>query len=184
MMTRRVRLIVSCICLGAVVSLLPRPLLAQQEIGYVDSQYILEQMPEYATVQEKLDRLEKQWEAELQKMQDEVDALFEEYQARELLYTEEERKEKRDQIRKREEQIRQFRQRHFGPEGELYRRQEQLMRPIQERILEAIDAVARTGGYDYIFDKSGDFLFLFARDEHEVSEQVLEELGIDTEDRQ
>ena len=149
----------------------------------MDSQYILEQMSEYEAVQQKLDRLEQQWESELEQMQEEVDTLFQEYQARELLYTEEERKQKREQIMQREEKIRQFRKTHFGPEGELYRRQEQLMRPIQERILQAIDEVARREGYDYVFDKSGDFLFLFAREEHNVSDAVLEELGVDLEER-
>lgn len=175
--------ITSVVLLGISAGIGP-PAQAQQQIGYVDSQYILEQMPEYATVQEKLDRLEKQWEGELQQMQQEVDTLFQEYQARELLYTEEERKRKRDQIMQREEKIRQYRKTHFGPEGELYQRQQQLMRPIQERILQAIDEVASTEGYDYIFDKSGDFLFLFAREEHNVSSRVLEELGIDMQERQ
>lgn len=183
-MIQRITIFLGCILLGGFVILSPDHVQAQQKIGYVDSQYILEQMPEYATVQQKLDRLEKQWEAELQKMQDEVDTMFQEYQARELLYTEEERKQKREQIMQKEQEIEQYRKNHFGPEGELYRRQEQLMRPIQERILQAIDEVARSEGYDYVFDKSGDFLFLFAREEHNVSERVLEELGIDTEERE
>lgn len=156
---------------------------AQQKIGYVDSQYILEQMPEYETVQQKLDRLEQQWEQELQKMQEEVDKLFEEYQARELLYTEQERKRKREEIRQKEQELQTFRQNHFGPEGQLYQRQQQLMRPIQEKILAAIDEIARQESYDYVFDKSGDFLFLFAREQHNVSDLVLAELGIDTTSR-
>lgn len=186
MMTRCLRPILGWVFLGAAVAVVTvaRPAAAQQQIGYVDSQYILERMSEYKTVQQKLDRLEQQWEAEIEKMQQRVDTLFQEYQARELLYTEEERKQKREEIMRQEERIRQFRKNHFGPEGELYRRQEQLMRPLQERILQAIDEVARSGGYDYVFDKSGDFLFLFARDEHDVSQQVLEELGIDPEERQ
>lgn len=183
-MAQRLTVFVGCILLAGFITLPPDQASAQQKIGYVDSQYILEQMPEYATVQQKLDRLEKQWEAELQKMKEEVDTMFQEYQARELLYTEEERKRKREQIMRREQEIEQYRKNHFGPEGELFRRQEQLMRPIQERVLQAIDEVARNEGYDYVFDKSGDFLFLFARDEHNVNEQVLEELGIDTEQRQ
>lgn len=80
-----------------------------------------------------------------------------------------------------EQEIEQFRLRHFGPEGELFQQQEQLMRPLQERILEAIDEVATSEGYDYIFDKSGDLIFLFTRDQYDVSLFVLEELGIDTE---
>lgn len=160
---------------------LPLTVQAQQKIGYIDSDLILQNVPEYASVQQNVDRLAQEWEAELDKMQQDADNLFREYQARELLYTSEERKRKQEEIIQKEEEIEQYRLRHFGPEGELFKQQEQLMRPIQERILEAIEEVASTEGYDYIFDKHGDFLFLYAREQFDVSLYVLEELGIDTE---
>lgn len=175
--------ILLCALIGSVLWAAPTQVHAQQKIGYVDSQYILEQMPEYATVQQKLDRLEQQWEQELKQMRQEIDKMFQEYQARELLYTEAERRRKREEIMREEEALRAFRRNHFGPEGELYRQQQQLMRPIQEKILEAIEEVAQREGYDYIFDKSGDFLFLFAREEHNISDLVLEELNVDAENR-
>ena len=81
----------------------------------------------------------------------------------------------------REREIEDIRMRYFGPEGELFRQQDQLMKPVQERVLAAVEEVATRQGYDYVFDKSGDYLFLFAREEHDLSLDVLEELGIDTE---
>ncbi len=154
---------------------------AQQKIGYVDSEMILSHVPEYATVQQNLDRLGADWNAEMTRLQREIDDTFQEYQSRELLYTAEERKDKQEEIIRKEEELEQYRIRHFGPEGELFKQQEQLMRPIQERILEAVDEVASSGGYDYVLDKSGSTIFLFYRDQYDLSIEVLEEMGIDTE---
>lgn len=151
---------------------------AQQKIGYIDTQYILDNLPEYATVQQKLDQLEKQWREEIQKKQEEVKELQDEYRAWELLYTEEERTQRQEAIDKARKEVEQLRERYFGPEGELYSRQQELMRPIQERILTAVEEVATAEGYDYVFDKEGEALFLYARDQHNLSDQVLRELGI------
>jgi len=156
---------------------------AQQKIGYIDSEYILSQLPEYATVQQKLDRLEGQWRSEIEAARAEVDTLQEEFQARELLYTDQERARKREAIQQAKEQVQTLRQRYFGPDGELYTRQKELMRPIQERVLAAVEEVATGEGYDYVFDKSGDYLFMFARDQYDLSDAVLRELGINV-DRQ
>ena len=157
------------------------PGVAQQKVGYVDTDFILQQVPEYATVQQNLDRLAAEWNAELTRMQREIDAAFQEYQSRELLYTAEERQAKQAAIIRQEEELEQYRIRHFGPEGELFKRQEQMMRPIQERILEAVEEAATQDGYDYVLDKSSSTIFLFYREQYDLSVDVLEEMGIDTE---
>jgi outer membrane protein len=154
---------------------------AQQKIGYIDSGYVLDQMPEYAAVQQKLDQLEQQWRQEIEVAQKRVETLEQEFQARELLYTEEERKRKREEIRNARQKVERLRQRYFGPEGELYSRQKSLMRPLQERILKATEEVAQQDGYDYIFDKGEEVLFMYAREEHNVSDAVLRELGINVD---
>lgn len=152
---------------------------AQQRIAYIDSEYILDNTPEYATVQQKIDQLEQQWREELKEQQDTIDALYREYESRELLYTEEEREQKRQELVQAEQEMENLRQRYFGPDGELYQRQQELMRPLQERILEAVEEIATDEGYDYVFDRSGEFLFMFTRDQYDLSDQVLRELGID-----
>lgn len=164
-----------------ILILLPYAASAQSKIAYVDSEFILQNLPEYASVQQNVDRLAQEWQGEMDKLQRTVDEMFREYQARELLYTNEERKRRQEAIIQREKEIEQFRLRYFGPEGELFKQQDQLMRPIQERILEAIEKVATSSGYDYVFDKGGDFLFLYAREQFDLSLYVLEELGINTE---
>ncbi|GMQ81208.1 MAG: OmpH family outer membrane protein [Rhodothermia bacterium] len=152
---------------------------AQQKVGYVDSEYILTRTPEYVTVQQQLDRTADEWNSELTKLGQELDQKFKDYQARELLYTNEERQRRRKEITSAEEDLENQRAAYFGPEGEIFTQQEQLMRPIQERVLTAIEEVAIQEGFDYIFDKSGDFLFLYARDQWDMSDKVLEELGIE-----
>lgn len=154
---------------------------AQQKIGYVDSEYILGRTPEYTTIQQQLDRMAQEWQQELEGRQDEVDEMFREYQARELLYTNEERQRKREEIMRAEEEVERLRMQYFGPEGDLFTQQEQLMRPIQERVLVAIEEVATREDYDYVFDKGGDYLFMFAREQYDLSNEVLSELGIEVE---
>jgi outer membrane protein len=138
-------------------------------------------MPEFATVQQNLDRLATELERELIEREEEVDAMFQEYQARELLYSQEERQQQREEIVRAEQELERLQDQYFGPEGEFYQQQDEMMRPIQERILASIEEVANEEGYDYIFDRSGDFLFLYAGEEYNLSDRVLEKLGIDIE---
>jgi outer membrane protein len=157
------------------------PAQAQQKIGYIDSDYILQRIPEYATIQQKVDQLAQDWQRELDTQRQQVDERFREYQARELLYTNEERRRRREEIVQAEQEVEKLRLRYFGPEGELFAQQEQLMRPLQEKILTAIEQVATEEGYDYVFDKQGDFLFLYTRAQLDLSNRVLEELGIEVD---
>ena len=157
---------------------------AQQKIGYIDSQYILDRLPEYQTVQQKLDQVEQQWRSEIQDARDRVEELRQEYQARELLYTDEEREQRKQEITEARREVESLRQRYFGPDGQLFSRQRELMRPIQERILAAVEEVATSEGYDYVLDQSGDVLFMFARDQYDLSDTVLRELGVDVERQQ
>lgn len=153
---------------------------AQQRIGYIDSQSILDKVPEYASVQQKLNQLEKKWRSEIQTKKEEVQALREEFRAWELLYTEEERRQKQTEITKAQREVEQLRKRYFGPDGQLYTRQKELMRPIQESILKATEEVATEQGYDYVFDKGERVLFMYAREDHNLNEAVLQQLGINT----
>ena len=170
--------------IAGLLALSATPAAAQQSIAYIDSDFILNQTPEYQTIQQQLDRIAEEWQSELDERRQQLDEQFREYQARELLYTNEERQRRRQEIVRAEEELEQLRVRYFGPEGEIFAEQERLMRPLQERILEAVERVANAEGYDYVFDKSGEFLFMFARPQYDLSNDVLEELGIDTQNLQ
>ena len=176
---KKLSLLLSLIALA--VLLAPGAAWAQQKIAYIDSQYIYGKYPEFATAQQKLNRLAQEWERDLTAKQQEVDDLFQEYQARELLYTQEERQRKREEIIQAEADVERLRSQYFGPEGDLFKQQEQILKPIQEKVLIAIEEVALAEGYDYVFDKSGDYVFLYASEQYDLSNQVLEELGIEIE---
>ncbi len=167
--------------LALAILLTPAAAWAQQKIAYIDSQYIYGKYPEFATTQQKLNRMAQEWERDIQGRQKDVDDLFQEYQARELLYTQEERQRKRDEIMTAEADVERLRNQYFGPEGDLFKQQEQLLKPIQEKVLAAIEVIALAEGYDYVFDKNGDFLFLYTSEQFDLSNQVLEELGIEIE---
>lgn len=152
---------------------------AQQKIGFVDSEVILRQLPEYQTARQQVDRAAAEWQAEMDAMAREIDALEQEFAARELLYTPEDRERRRTEIETRRTEMAQYRRRQFGPDGELFRQEQQALRPIQERVLEAVEVIAEEGDYDYVFDRGGDLLFLYARDAHNLTDLVLDELGVD-----
>ena len=183
-MMKRTNQIVGAFSLAVILFLLASPAQAQQKIGYVNSDYVLEQMPEYATIQQQLDRIAQTWQDALDQTEEDLDGQFREYQARELLYTNEERQRRRQEILQAEEALERLRVKYFGPEGDIFLQQEQLMRPVQEKILQAINEVADSEGYDYIFDSSGEFLFMFKREQYDVSIEVLQELGIDVDSEQ
>lgn len=174
-MSRKVGgLLLGMLCLTALAQ-------AQHRIGYVDTEYILSKLPEYRTVQQRLDQMVREWQQELDQRRQEIDRMFEEYQARELLYTPEERQRRREEIARAEEELDRLRQQYFGPEGELFRQQETLLRPVQERVLEAIEKVAREEGYDYVLDKAAAPVLLYAPPEHDLSDRVLAELNVNVE---
>lgn len=151
---------------------------AQQKIGFIDSDVVLEQMPEYRTAQQELDRLAAQWQGEVDALAREADAMEAEFAAREILYTDEERERQVEALVAMRQSHDALRRRYFGPEGELFREQQTQLRPVQERLLAAVDAVATEDEYDYVFDRSGDFLFLFTRPRHNLTERVMDELGL------
>jgi outer membrane protein len=167
--------------LAALVVFVAAPAQAQQRLAFVDSEAVLRALPEYQTARQQVDRLASEWQGELDAMQAEIDGLVREFESRELLYTEEDRARALDEIEARRTEMGQYRRRQFGAEGELFRQEQQLLRPIQERVLEAIETVADDGGYDFVFDRTGDLVFLYAREAHNVTDLVLVELGIDPE---
>ena len=154
------------------------PALAQQKIGFIDSDQILERMPEFRTAQQEIDRLAAQWQQEVDGLEAEAEQMVAEFAAREILYTDDERTRQLAAVdAKRQEHVA-LRRRYFGPEGELFREQQTRLRPIQERLLVAVETVANDGEYDYVFDRSGDYVFLFARPRFNLNDLVLDELGI------
>ncbi len=151
---------------------------AQQKIGFIDSERILSQMPEYRTAQQELDRLVSQWQGEVDALARAAEQMADDFAAREILYTDEERQTQQEAIEAKRTERDALRTRYFGPQGELYREQQTRLRPAQERLLAAVEAVANDAEYDYVFDRSGDYLFLFTRARYDLTDLVMDELGL------
>ena len=167
---------VRALLLAAVVAAAPAA--AQQKLGFIDSQRVLERLPDYQTAQQEVERLAQQWQAEIAAMDTEIATAEADYAARVLLYTPDEAERRRGEISARIQERDALRRRYFGPEGELFREQQNRLRPVQERVLIAVETVATEGHYDYVFDRSGDFLFLYARARFDLTDLVLDELGV------
>jgi len=162
-----------CLCL------LPLGVAAQpQRIAYMDSDYILSRMPEYTGLDQRLRTSVQEWNQELTAMKAEIDRLEQEFNAREILFTAEVRQQRLADIQTKKRAREQYEQARFGPEGEYFRQQQQLLEPIQRRVMLAIEKIAQRDGYDFVFDRSGDYLFLYTRSQWNISDEVLLELGI------
>ena len=151
---------------------------AQQKIGYIDSDRILSQMPEFQSAQQALERQAQQWQSEVEAAGREVEQMSDEFAAREILFTEEERTRQLQAIEAKRQERDALRARYFGPQGELFREQQTQLRPAQERLLAAVEIVAEEDDYDYVFDRAGDYVFLYTRSRFDLTDAVLLELGV------
>lgn len=111
-------------------------------------------------------------------MQSEIERLKQEFQSREILYTSEQRQQKLTEIDNKIRERERFLQSKFGPEGDYFKQQQQLLEPIQLKIVEATDRIAARDGFDFVFDRSGDYLFLYTRPQWNISNEVLLDMGI------
>ncbi|RNC79457.1 MAG: OmpH family outer membrane protein [Balneola sp.] len=152
-----------------------------QKIGYFESEVILAQIPEYQGIEQRLQLLSDGWEQELNELDAEILALEEDYKAKEILYTEEIRQQKRNEIQQKKLARDTFLNQKFGPEGEYFQNQRDLLEPIQRQIFTALRTVAQKQGFDYVFDRSGDLYMVYARGEWNLNEAILLELGIEIE---
>ncbi len=154
------------------------PLLAQLKIGYVDSDAIMKQLPDAQDAQKKLDDQIQEWREELKKMKDEWKKKYDDYDQRKLTMSPQRRDEVEKELMKLEEEIANFREQKFGANGELFRKEEELMKPIQNRIFTVIQEIAEEEDFDFIFDRSGDILFLYAKEEYDITNMVLDKLKL------
>lgn len=150
----------------------------EQKTGYINTDVILNEIPEYKGIQQQLRVLGEQWRAEIGKMQQQIDQLEEDFKSKEILYTDEVRRQKKSEIEQLEQSRRQYIEQKFGPEGEYFQRQAELLKPIQQNIYEAVIAVAERRGFDFIFDRAKNSSLLFGRKQWNLNTDVLQELGI------
>ncbi|HAB51366.1 MAG: molecular chaperone Skp [Ignavibacteria bacterium RIFOXYB2_FULL_35_12] len=150
----------------------------QLKIGYVDSDSIMDKFPDAQDARQKLDAFIKDWQAELTKLETSWKTKYDDYEKRKLIMTDQTRAETESELIKLEQQIGDYREKKFGTNGELFQKQDEIMKPVQNKVFTAIKDVAKDEDLDFIFDRSGDVMLLFAKDEHDVTALVLEKLKL------
>lgn len=148
-----------------------------QKFAYVDSDYILQNIPEYQDAQNQLDEFAEEWQADIEQKFSEIDILYRKYQADAVLLPEDMKRKREDEIISREREVKKFQEEIFGQEGALYKKREELVLPIQERVYNAIEKIAGLKNYGVIFDKASGASMLFSNPKLDISDEVLEELG-------
>ena len=123
-----------------------------QRIAYVDVTAILESLPDYQKAQEQLDKVATQWRQEIAQEQDKVKGMYSKYQAEQVLLSEEMKKTREEEILAKEKEVREMQRQKFGPEGSLFKKREELVKPIQDKVYSAIQKFAEDKGFDYDFD--------------------------------
>jgi outer membrane protein len=146
---------------------------AQSKIGHINSETIMQTLPEAVDAQKTLDQLVSQWEGELQKMQAEWKKKFDDYDRRKLILTDQARADAERELRELDQSIADYRNKKFGQNGELFQKQNEVMKPIQNKIFKVLEDIAKEDGYDYIFDKSGEILLLYANEKNDLTEKVI-----------
>jgi outer membrane protein len=153
-----------------------------QKIAYIDSEFILSKIPEYDGVDQRLRQLTQTWNEEIEEKKKEIEALELDFQVKEILYTPEVRREKEQEISNKKRDLDRYIQSRFGPDGDYFRQQRDLLEPIQRKVVEAVSKVAQRDGFDFVFDRNGDYVFFYTRPQWDISVEVLLEMGIQVDE--
>ena len=148
-----------------------------QKTAYVDLDYILNNVPEYKSAQEQLDQISIQWQKEIETRLTEVDRLYKAFQAEEILLTQDMKKKREDEIIGKEKEAKELQKQHFGVDGDLFKKRQELVKPIQDKVYNAIKEMAEKQMIAILFNKSTDLNILFANPKYDKSDEVLEAMG-------
>jgi outer membrane protein len=148
-----------------------------QKNAFVDTEYILDNIPEYHDAQDELDEWSAKWQKEIETLYNEIKALYKKYQAEKVLLPDDIKKEREDEIVKKEAQMKDLQKKYFGPEGELFKKRQELVQPIQEKIYNAIEELAQENHYTFVFDKAGGMTILYGNPKYDISDDVLDKVG-------
>lgn len=150
---------------------------SQQKYAFVDSQYILDNIPEYSVAQDKLDELSIEWQQDIEAKFKEIDSLYKKFETEAVLLPEDIRKKRENDIITREKAAKALQKQRFGREGDLFKKRQELIKPIQNKVYNAIEELATEGSYGIIFDKSGSLTMLYTNPKLDKSDEVLDKLG-------
>jgi outer membrane protein len=148
-----------------------------QKFAYVDTEYILGQIPEYKAAQTELDKISVQWQKEIEAKYSEIDKMYKAYQAEQILLTEDMKKKREGDIVAKEKDAKDLQKQRFGVDGELFKKRQELVKPIQDKVYNAVKSIADKGTYSVVFDKASDLTMLYANAKLDKSDAVLEQMG-------
>jgi outer membrane protein len=149
-----------------------------QKYAYVDTQYILDNMQEYKDAQTEIDQLSIDWQKELEKKFGEIDKMYKQFQVDAVLLPEDTKKKREDEIIKAEKDAKDLQKKRFGKDGDLFKKRQELIKPIQDKVFNGISEYAREKNYAFVFDKSGALTIVYADSKLDISDEVLQKLGI------
>ena len=148
-----------------------------QKFAYVDTDYILAKIPEYNQAQDKLDNYSKGWQEEIEMNMQKIEKMYRSYQSEQILLTEEMKSARENIIFAEEKKVQDLQIKYFGPEGMLFSKRQELIKPIQDKIYDAIQQIATNNKYSVIFDSSSDLIMLYSNNNLDKSDKVLELMG-------
>jgi len=148
-----------------------------QKYAYVDTQYILDNIPEFQDAQDELDEISKKWQKEIETSYDQVSEMYQKYQAESVLLPDDIKQKREEEIVKKEKEVKDLQRKYFGSEGELYKKRQELVQPIQEKVYNAIESIAAISNYSFVFDKAGGMTLLYGNPKYDISDDVLDEVG-------
>lgn len=148
-----------------------------QKFAYVDTDYILDNIPEYADAQTTLDELSVNWQKEIEARFTEIDKMYKAFQNEAVLLPEDMKKKREDEIIKKEKEAKDLQKKRFGKDGDLFKKRQELVKPIQDKIYTAIQDIANDDNYAVVFDKANNSTLIFSNPKFDISEQVLDKMG-------
>ena len=149
-----------------------------QKFGFIDSEKVLAKMPEYKKSQKEIDKLAQGWQKEIGAMYEEIDKLYRNFKAEEVLLTEEMKKEKKKIIAKKEKEAKAYQNKMFGYNGLLFLKRQDLIKPIQEKVYKATEKISKKKKIQIMFDKSSGITMIYMNPVHDYTDEVMEELGV------
>ena len=149
-----------------------------QSYAYIDSDYILSKVPEYVQAKEKLDKLAERWTKEIEDRYEAIKGKKSNFEREEILLPKEERIKRKEEIENLEQEALDLQTLHFGSEGDYFQKRQELVKPIQDRIFTALKKISKSDGYDLVFDKANQSSLIFAVSDYDISDDILDEMGI------
>lgn len=148
-----------------------------QKFALIDMEYILKNIPAYERAAEQLNQISKKWQSEVETLANEAETLYKNYQSEAVYLSEEQKTQKEQEIVDKEKEVVELKQKYFGPEGELFKKRESLIKPIQDEIYNAVKEVSENKGYSLVIDRASDMSIIFASPKIDISNEVLTKMG-------